>query len=403
MVREVRRPFLRVGVVGLWVAMALAPASCAKIWGIDDGIPFPDASTTDVAAGQDVSMQDVVVDAASEAASDGGEDASDASDAAEASNALDASEAGDASDAGETTDAGDAEVEACSPILSWCLDHCGTGPNNCSQSTICGNICGTGDGVFCDASTNQCDCTRDPTWCSGRCGAIADNCGRADDCGACAPDACVPASNPCGTLACGTATDTCGNIVNCGSGGTTQCSGDGLCDAGSCCQPNQNACQGFCNSAPNGCGGMTGCSSLCPGGESCNAGNNTCFCPPPTCNGIACGTIANTCGNVTTCGCSNGQTCDPQTNQCCTPNGTCNGCNNNCGVPSTLCCSDAGGPDGGPDGGPEAGGPDGGDGGSCLPSGAVCVSSTDCCSDVCGPSSIIGGGPDGAVGPLVCQ
>ena len=93
--RGARRPFLRVGVAMLWVAAAIAPASCAKIWGIDDGIPFPDASIVDVTAGQDVTTQDSAAnEAASEAGTDAGKDAADAADAIEASDASDAGDHG---------------------------------------------------------------------------------------------------------------------------------------------------------------------------------------------------------------------------------------------------------------------------------------------------------------------
>jgi hypothetical protein len=92
---------------------------------------------------------------------------------------------------------------------------------------------------------------------------------------------------------------------------------------------------------------------------------------------------------MTTCGCQTGETCDPLTNQCCIPNGTCNGCNNNCGVPSSLCCPAL------------DGGLDGGDGGTCLLTGAACLSSAQCCSDVCGPGPVFS--PDSGTTPMVCQ
>lgn len=422
----------------LWVAAAVAPTSCAKIWGIDDGIPFPpDASLSD-GAGEDVTAQDSFVEAANEAGNDAG---------------LDAADAADTNEAAIPTDAGDGgEAEACSPILSWCVDHCGTGPNNCGQATICGNICGMGDGIFCDASTNQCDCTTDQSWCTTRCGNVTDNCGRSDTCPTCGADACVPTGSPCAGLACGTATDTCHNTVNCGAGGTINCAGTEICDAGQCCQPNLGACTGMCNSAPNGCGGTTGCPPTCTGGLSCNESTNQCFCPMPTCSADQCGVITNGCNNTTTCpGCPNGQTCNNVTNMCvnctlptcgnacntsvsnacgiticgpcqgsggecvgnvcCTPMGcSVTNCMDTCNVFQQACCQDAGscGNKGQPciqacctglfcNGTtcepPDEDGGGGSDSGGCLDAGSLCSSSPQCCSDNCQPIANPDAGP----------
>ncbi|HEY8089852.1 MAG TPA: hypothetical protein VIF09_18455 [Polyangiaceae bacterium] len=325
MVRGVRRPFLRSGWAVLWVVAPVVVASCAKVWGIDDGLPYPDAAASGDAPGDGTLAQDNAV----EAPADTGEDVGDAGDAESAA----AEEAGDAEGG---TDAG------CDVDNNWCVSHCGSGPNNCGVTTGC-SACFPGDGIFCDASTNQCDCTFDPAWCAHRCGNATDNCGNAVTCDAgCGAGACVPdGGSTCSGMSCGSGTDSCGNPVNCGSGGTIYCADGGLCDGGQCCQPISNPCNGFCNQAPNGCGGSVNCPSSCPPGENCNA-NDTCTCPTPGCGGAQCGTVTNVCGSTSgLCGtCTSPASC--QNNQCICPTPSCGAAQcgtitNGCGSTSPSC------------------------------------------------------------------
>lgn len=309
MVRGARLPFPRVGVAILWIVAAIAPASCAKVWGIDDGLPYPDASTDGTPAA-DGPTQDTAV----EAAIDSGEDVHDAG------TSETAPEDGGACDGG-----------------SYCTSHCG-GTDPCGQG--CSDNCSTSPGWSCDPTSHQCVCQHDPSWCNNRCGTITDNCGQPYDC-PCDGGNCVADANPCETQICGSTTDSCDDPVNCGNSGA--CSNGGICQNGgtTCCLPNPNPCPGHCNTAPNGCGSNVTCPATCPNGEACNEGTNTCYCPPPTCTGNVCGTVMAPCGASQQCSCSSGE-CVGTT--CCQPQGcsTTNNCEDTCGVFQSACCHDSG-------------------------------------------------------------
>jgi len=47
----------------LWIAAPVALASCAKVWGIDDGLPYPDAAAGGDAPGDGTLAQDNAVEA----------------------------------------------------------------------------------------------------------------------------------------------------------------------------------------------------------------------------------------------------------------------------------------------------------------------------------------------------
>ena len=152
MVRASRLAFLRLGLAAACVAAATSPLGCAKIWGIDDGLPYDDASVGGDATQPDQAAQgDGFVESGQDApldVADGSEGSpGDASDAADAQDAADALDAGDASDA---------PGEACTTDPNWCATHCDKGVDNCGKPIGCGGCSGTekcdddgGNGAHC--------------------------------------------------------------------------------------------------------------------------------------------------------------------------------------------------------------------------------------------------------------
>ena len=299
-----------------------APLACGSLLGIDSGTPRGDAST--VVPGDDSSPV---------AAIDGSDEGSSPAD-------------------GGVPVERDAATEAgCTPDLTWCNTHCGTGPDNCGQTRVC-----TGDGGGCPEGescvSNVCACESDPAWCTGRCGKTTDNCGNPVDCGSscdggaacysnvcgCMPD---PVATTCAGKECGQATNNCNLTVNCGVSGSTACAAGDYCQANdTCCVPNDTAaCSGRCQvSINNNCGVAVLCPQTCPGTQEC----------------------LNT--------------------ACCAPSGCSANCVDNCGVASTACCApDAGSPP------RDAGSPPPDAGGGCGVPGSPCASG--CCSSLlCGQS-----------------
>ena len=203
----------------------------------------------------------------------------------------------------------------------------------CTPST-CGQLgfnCGVaGDG--CGGQLNCGTCT-DPEYCGG--GGF-DLCGGNNGLGPDGGPVCVPTT--CAVLGfnCGTAADGCGGLLTCGTctdpefcggGGYDVCGGNNGIgkDGGVLCTPTTCAKLGYnCGPASDGCGGTLACGT-CTDPEYCGGGGfNLCGgnnglnpdgsvpCIPTTCKklGYTCGTAADGCGGLLTCGtCTDPQFC----------------------------------------------------------------------------------------------
>jgi hypothetical protein len=367
-----RLSFRQAGFVCAWVAASIAPAACAKVWGIDDGVPYPDASQEEDTLLDRTTQGDVAGDSApasdapgadvTDGGKDGGADGADALDGASDGDSPSDAAADAANDAISEGGAGDGPAEACTPDLQWCASHCGTGPDNCGILVGCGQ-CGAGQACDVDGG-NLCVCQSDPGFCTNRCGPLVDNCDASVQCPGCPGtetcnggtcSGCVPQAGACGSQACGVALNNCQQTVYCGNGGECVAPGDVCMPDDTCCQPDNSAC----GTPAFACGGsfVNNCqqSITCPGcptGQMCLSG--ACCAPP----GAPCSTTA---------GCCNGLTCQ----------GTCqppvfDGGSGDAGCTTTICSTTL----------------------SCCP-GADCYSDPTATTTAghCGPPSCINGGP----------
>jgi hypothetical protein len=334
-----RRP----AVAAVIVATLAALPACGLLLDLDHGTPDGDDASFEAGFDAPASVADAGVEAA-DAAPDAGSDAGAIADAPVEAAALEAS---------PPVDAGPDAPDACTPDPSWCDTHCGTSVDNCSESRTCPSDCGQNSTC---GSGSTCVCQSDPTWCHGRCGSTTDNCNQPIDCGTCVVDAgCMDDGQACNGKQCGTATNNCGQTVTCGLVGLCPNPVSQLCQSdGTCCTPNSGAaCGDQCGTtATDGCGRPVQCPSSCGGSRVCF--QQACCTPASPCNG-ACGvTMTDNCGESVQCGCSSSEECAPA-GTCCMPHGCSASCVDNCGLPSTACCVDAG-----PDAGPEAGAPEAG-------------------------------------------
>ena len=328
--RDLRPSFARLAVAGTAATLLCMPLACGALLGIDDGSPVGDAA---VAAPD----SDFAIDAASDAANDG---------------AIDGANDGASSSDGTFQPDGGFHVDAeagCTPDLSWCNTHCGTGPDNCNVTRACPSDCSPGQACV----SNACACQSNPNWCAGRCLGTTDNCGQGMACPSCAAGVtcfngacgCMPdaPTKTCGTQQCGQATNNCGLTVNCGLNGTTACPSNEVCLAATnqCCAPdNASACGNQCQvTVTNNCGQTVACPQTCPN------------------NGV--------CVKA----------------QCCTPSACSGNCVDNCGQQNASCCFAP--PDSGQPPPIDAGGGQG-DAGSCTAGGSKCASSAACCTGMCG-------------------
>jgi len=316
------------GVGSLAVACVALPA-CGLILDLDHGVPAgePDASL-------DGSHPDVSSEGGGDEAGQGSYDAVAIEDAFTLED-------------GRKPDAARGEADApsleCTPDLSWCDSHCGTGPDNCGQSRACAIDC-TPQGYVC-GTTNTCECQTEASWCTARCGLLMDNCGRPIDCGPCDAGGCdaEPESVACGTKQCGQAVNNCNQTVNCGLLRTGLCAQplQEIClSGGGCCAPQSSAaCGNQCGTfATDNCGRSVQCPSSCGSGRVCV--QQACCTPVNPCSG-ACGvTKTDNCGQTVQCGCTGAQECTAAS-ACCTPQGCGGDCVDSCGLQAPSCCIDA--------------------------------------------------------------